>query len=384
MRDYRQDFSDFSPNIYLDCAYQGPFPRATVARIQHALALKCNPAHLDAEEYFSLPERVRTLFARLIGADTHEIAITNSATQGIGIVATGLGLRAGDEVVIASPNFPSNLFTWLHLRRLGVRVRVIRPAGDHVTPEEVLEELTPRTRVLALDWVSYTGGSRIDLAAFGDLVHRHGGIFVVDGTQGVGALPLKIHALPVDAMVVAGYKWLLGPYGTGFVYLRLGLLDRLELPVVNWMSVEGSEDFDALPIEDFTLPRAARIFDVPETPNFLNLYAMEASLEFVAQAGVETVFDHCKRLNERLAEGLRAQGFRLSDAALAQYRSTILGFRADSNESTTALHRHLREQNIAVSLRHGFIRVSPYLYNTEEDINRLLEAVGGRLAAAGI
>jgi selenocysteine lyase/cysteine desulfurase len=377
MPDYRQEFSDFSPGVYLDCAYQGPFPHSTVARIEHAVELKRRPDRLYSDEYFRLPERVRARFARLTGADPLEIAITNSATQGIGIVAAGLGLKAGDEVVIASRNFPSNLFTWLHLRRLGVRVRIVRPATDPVAPDEVIPELSPRTRVLALDWVSYTGGSRIDLATFGELAHRQGGIFVVDATQGVGAVPLDLHAVPVDAMVIAGYKWLLGPYGTGFLYLRLGIQERLELPVVNWMTVEGSEDFDALPIDNFTLPRAARIFDVPETPNFINLYGMEASLEFVDQAGVATVWDHCTRLNDRLAEGLRAAGFRLSDAARPEYRSTILGFQAGSPEQTAALHRHLRAENIAVSLRHGFIRVSPYLYNSEEDIDRLLTATRG-------
>ncbi len=375
MLDYRHEFADFSPTVYLDCAYQGPFPKSTVARVQYAIELKSHPDRLHPEEYFDLPRRVRNHIAHLVGADPVEIAITNSATQGIGIVATGLGLKAGDEVVITSRNFPSNLFPWLHLRRLGVRVRVTRPASDHVTPEELIPELNRRTRVLALDWVSYTGGSRIDLAAFGELAHGHGAMFVVDGTQGVGALPLELRHLSVDAMAVAGYKWLLGPYGTGFVYLRHGIQDRLELPVVNWMSVEGSEDFDALPIENFTLPRAARRFDVPETPNFLNLYALEASLEFVERADVKSIFDHCTRLVDRLAEGLRRQGFRLSDAARPEHRSAILGFQADSGDATAALHRHLRAQDIAVSLRHGFIRVSPYLYNNEDDIDRLLAAV---------
>ncbi len=375
MRDWRQDFSDFSPEVYLDCAYQGPFPRTTVERIHDAIEMKCHPRRLDPPEYFHLPERVRADFAKLICADPLEVAITNSATQGIGIVATGLGLKVGDEVVISSRNFPSNLFTWLHLRRLGVRVRVIRPASDHVTPDEVVPELNRRTRVLALDWVSYTGGSRIDLAALGDLAHRHGAILVVDGTQGVGAVPLNVHDLPVDVMAVAAYKWLLGPYGTGFVYLRLDLQDRLELPVVNWMTVEGSDNFDALPIEDFTLPRAARIFDVGETSNFINLSGLEASLDFVGRVGVETVNLHCTGLLERLADGLRSRGYRLSDAAVPEHRSTILGFQTESSEVTAELHQRLRAEQIAVSLRHGFIRVSPYLYNRREDIERLLSVI---------
>ena len=375
MRDYRSDFFDFAPTVYLNCAYQGPFPRATAARITQAIELKCHPDRLHPQEYFDLPDRVRARFAQLVGAAPQEIAITNSATQGVGVVATGLDLKAGDEIIISSRNFPANIFTWLHLRRRGVRVRVIRPAGDHVTLAEVEAELSARTRVVALDWVNYTSGARLDLAALADLAHRRGALLVVDGTQGVGAVPLDLRATPVDALAVAAYKWLLGPYGTGFLYLRPEVQERLDLAVVNWMTVEGSEDFDALPIEEFKLPRAARIFDVAETPNFINLNGLEASLEFIGQAGVATIYGHCSSLLDRLAAGLRERGLRLSDAARPEQRSTILAFQADSLAATEAVHRALAAERVAVSLRHGYIRVSPHLYNTEEDIERLLSVV---------
>lgn len=375
MPDYRKDFFDFSPVIYLDCAYQGPFPRVTAARIQQAIELKCHPERLEAPEFFSLPERVRGQLARLVGADTSEVALTNSATQGIGIVAAGWGLSAGDGVVIASTNFPSNLFTWLHLRRLGVTVSVLNPAAGYVSAEEVARTLTPRTRILALDWVDYATGAQIDLRALGTLVHNLGGIFVVDGTQGVGALDLAVHELPVDVVVAAAYKWLLGPYGTGFAYIRQGVLDRLQLQVPNWLTVAGSENFDALPKDRFSLPNAARVFDAPETPNFLNLYGLEASLEFIERVGVQIVREHCVRLLDRLAEGLRGMGYKLSAAAQPERSSTILGFSASSPELTERLHRRLRAENIAVSLRQGIIRVSPYLYNSEADIDRLLSLV---------
>jgi selenocysteine lyase/cysteine desulfurase len=373
MPDYRREFCDFRPTVYLDCAYQGPFPRVTVECIQRAIELKCHPERLAAAEYFDLPNRVRARIATLVGADPAEVALTNSATQGIGVIAAGLSLRPGDEIVVASSNFPSNLFTWLHLRRLGMVVHVLKAVDGAVSVEQVAAALTPRTRVLALDWVGYSSGVRIDLIAMGERVRRQGGIFVVDGTQGVGALELHLHALPVDVMAVAAYKWLLGPYGTGFVYLARALLNRLNVPVVNWFTVEGAEDFDALPTDHFTLPQEARVFDVPETGNFLNLYALEASLEFVERAGVKTVAEHCGRLLNRLAEGLRRRGYRLSAAAQPEHRSTILGFKAESLEATTKLHQKLRANDVAVSLRHGMIRVSPYLYNDDADIDRLLE-----------
>ncbi|MGD0220821.1 MAG: aminotransferase class V-fold PLP-dependent enzyme [Terriglobia bacterium] len=373
MRNYRQEFSDFSPLVYLDCAYQGPFPRVTVERIQRAVELKCRPDRLKAPEYFGLPARVRTRIARLTGARAEEIAITSSATQGIGIAAAGLGLGAGDEVVVASSNFPSNLFTWLHLRRKGVTVKVIHPAEREVTLDQVAAELTPWTRVLALDWVNYSTGFRIDLAAFGALIHHRGGILVVDGTQGVGANDLDLHALPVDLMACAAYKMLLGPYGTGFAYVARELLSKLDLPVVNWYSVEGAEDFDSLPTEEFRLIHDARVFDSGETGNFINLHALEASLEFVEGVTVPTVNAHCRGLLHRLEEGLRALGYTLSAASLPNHESTILGFHASTPGSTAVLHQKLSANHIAVSLRHGMIRVSPYLYNDEADIDRILE-----------
>ncbi len=236
--------------------------------------------------------------------------------------------------------------------------------------------LTPRTRLLALDWVSYTTGVRIDLTALGELAHRHGSLFLVDGTQGVGALELDVHALPVDVLVVAAYKWLLGPYSTGFAYLTPEVQDRLDLPVVNWLTVEGSEAFDSLPTDQFALPKTAKVFDVPATANFLNLYALDASLEFVQRAGVRTVTEHCTRLLDHLAEGVLRRGLRLSAAAGPERRSTILCFQADSPELTRKLFDRLTAQHVAVSLRHGMIRVSPYLYNTASDIDRVLETLG--------
>ncbi len=375
MRDFRLDFCGFAPTVYLDCAHQGPFPRTTVARIQQAIELKCSLARLEPPNYFEPPERVRSHLAKLVGADASEIALTNSATQGIGIIATGLTLGAGDEVVIASTNFPANVLTWLHLRRRGVVVKVLRPANGQIRLEDVAAALGPRTRVLALDWVSYITGLGIDLRALGDLMHERGGLFVVDGSQGVGAIELDLHALPVDALAVAAYKWLLGPYGTGFVYLSSEIQDQLDLQVVNWLSVEGSEDFDSLPEDELSLPKAARIFDVPETGNFLNIYALEASLEFVLRAGVRTVTEHCTGLLERLGRELRRLNYTVFYPDEPEHRSTILSFQANSPEVTAKLHKKLRTHDVAVSLRHGFIRVSPYLYNNDADIDRLLALV---------
>jgi selenocysteine lyase/cysteine desulfurase len=375
MRDYRDAFPDFSPATYLDCAYQGPFPRVTAERLRQSVEIQSHPDRLQSAEFFQLPDRVRARIARLVGADASEISLTNSATQGIGIVATGFEFSAGDEVVVSRSNFPSNLFSWLHLRRKGVGVKVLEPSRHEVTPEQVAAALTKRTRVLALDWVNYANGNRIDLVTLGGLIHERGGIFVVDGTQGVGAMQLNLHAVPVDVMACAAYKFLLGPYGTAFAYVRKDLLEKLDLPVINWYSVEGTDDFNALPRESFALKREARIFDSGETANFINLHGLDASLEFLEAVTTVAAHGHCRRLLNRLTEGLRIRGYSLPGSTPGN-ESTILGFQAATVDATAALHKKLRAHQIAVSLRQGVIRVSPYLYNDESDIERLLDFVG--------
>jgi selenocysteine lyase/cysteine desulfurase len=375
MPDYRTYFAEFGETIYLNCAYEGVFPLAAVVRAHDAIDQKCHPERMDPAEYFDLPQRVRNHLAAIIGCDEKEIALTSGATQGIGVVAAGVQLGPGDEVLVAGDNFPANLFTWLHMRRRGVQVRVLRSEGAlHV--DDVAAAFTPKTRILALDWVNYSTGRRIDLAVMGELARERGALFVVDGTQGVGALELDVHSLPVDVLAVAAYKWLLGPYGTGFVYVRKGLLDNLELKVVNWMSVDGADNFDALPVDNFRLADAARIFDVPETANFLNLSAMEASLEFVRGVGVPVVTGHCTSLLDRAAEGLKARGHILINGDRAQHPSPLLCFKCSSDEATDKLYAELKAHHVEVSLRHHRIRVSPYLYNNKEDIDRLLEIAG--------
>jgi len=376
MADYRPYFADFGGTTYLNCAYQGVFPLAAVARAHEAIDQKCHPERMDPDEYFALPERVRGHLASIIGSGRNEIALTSGATQGIGVVAAGLQLGRGDDVIVAGDNFPANLFTWLHMRRRGVNVRVLKNNEGPLTPDAVAAAFSSNTKVLALDWVNYSTGRRIDLAVMGELARERGALFVVDGTQGVGALELDVQSLPLDVLAVAAYKWLLGPYGTGFVYVRKELLDRLELKVVNWMSVDGAEDFDALPVENFRLADAARIFDAPETANFINLSAMEASLEFVRRVGVPAVTRHCTVLLDRAAQGLQARGHILANDDRLQLPSPLLCFRCDSDNATDRIYAELKAHHVEVSLRHHRIRVSPYLYNNTEDIDHLLEVAG--------
>ncbi len=367
MHDYRTDFADFEGVAYLNCASHGPFPRVTVEAIHEAIALKERPDRIRDDIYFRLPAEVRAELGGLLGAAPECFAITNGASDGVFAVARGLDWQPGDEVLAPEGDFPSNFYSWSQLSGRGVTLQV-------VAPERLAEAVGPRTRVVAASWVSYNTGYRLDLAALGRACRQHGALLLTDLSQAAGALDFRLEELPVDAAVGCGYKWLLSPYGTGFAYFRPELLERLHVTDVYWQSVEGAEDFNRLPRQNWRLAPGARRFDSVETASYLNLYAMRASLRFLRQAGPGAVERHAMALLDRLLECL-PRGFRPASSLDPQRRSTVLTIEAESPGATRAAYERVRAAGVIVSLREDHIRVSPNLYNVAGDIARLIQAM---------
>jgi len=372
----RDDFFDFDGWTYLNCAYQGPLPRVSAAAIEEALDLKRRPYRLPESLLVELPSRVRTLAARLLGAETGEIALATGATHGLNLAAAGLPLQPGDEVLLGPGEFPSNLFPWrYHSVRRGYTARVVETAGPYPQVEDYRSAATDRTRALSVAQVSYSTGYRADLPALSHLCKEHGWYLVVDACQAVGSLAFSVADFQPDILATGGYKWLLSPYGTGFTYVRKGLIDELEVPVVYWMGLESAEDFNNLSRQTMTFAASARRFDVPETASFLNLFGMERSLEYLLDVGVENIERHHTALLARLADGLPA-GFTLSGDRSPEHRSGIVFLTGEDGDATAAAHQRLREARVHTSLREGRIRVSPNVYNDEGDVDRLLSELG--------
>jgi selenocysteine lyase/cysteine desulfurase len=363
-KEMNDQFSGFEGRAYLNCAYQGPFPRETSDAIREAIVLKEQPHRITEEIYFSLPNEVRAELGALIGASPNRLALTNGASNGIFAVASGLDWRAGDQVLLAEKDFPSNFYSWANLSRLGVETVVV-PAG------ELLARLGPRTRVLCVSWITYNQGARLDLKALGDACRANGTLLVADLSQGAGALPIDLESLPVDVAVGCGYKWLLSPYGTGFTYFTPAALERVRVTDVYWESVEGAEDFNHLPREGWRMAGDARRFDSVETASFLNLYGMRASLRFLRRVGPATIERHVQGLFQHLLPRL-PEGFRAADS-----QSTILAVEGRDPEATRQAFERARAAGVIVSMRQDRIRVSPHLYNSTADMDRLIGALHG-------
>ena len=308
----------------------------------------------------------RPLLARLLGGAPEEYALVTSTGAGIGIAAAGYAWQPGDNMVLPADEHWNNTFPWLALRERGVDVRIVPVGADQrVDPDLVADRVDGRTRMLAIAAVRHTTGYRADLKALSRIAHDRGALFVVDGVQAAGVVPLNVVDDGIDVLAGAGFKWLLGMHGTGYLYVRQGAWDRIRPVMPGMFSAE----------DDLTeirwLPGAQRY----ETGSlaYALFHAWTAGLEMILEIGVSAIHARVLDLTDRLLSGLLAQGVTVvTPADRREERSAIVSFTAGSVAANQALHTRLLERNIAVAVRGGRIRVSPSFYNTEEEIDRLL------------
>lgn len=369
---FAQRFSSFEGHAYLAAASQGPLPLAAARAGKEALRLQEQPWRLQTSADHAAIREARGLAARLLGARDESVALVTGAGAAVNVAARGLELAEGDEVLIPRHEFPSNDFPWRWLARRGVRVRVVEPdrSAGAVSPSQLAAEIGPRTRVVAFSQVSYLHGGCIDPGPVVDAARRVGALTVVDGSQAAGALPFDFGASGVDVYAVSGYKYLLGPVGTGLGLFAPAALDRLAVGDINWLTVVGAENECDLPTAVELRPGAVR-YDAHETSSLNNLLPFAESLRLVLEATPAKVQAHARALCDRILGELPA-GWEPASPMEPEARSHILCLRGPSAARTEAAFEALRAAKVVTSLRGGRIRVAPHLYNGAEDVNRLL------------
>jgi selenocysteine lyase/cysteine desulfurase len=379
--DFRESFYDFDDAVYLNLAGQAPIPRVSCKALEKAAEWKKLPQRIPEEMYFSLPKRVRELLAQLLSAAPEEFALTTGASGGLQAVAQGIAWRPEDEVLVTRGEFPAHLSTWAPLAQGGrLKLRVVAPSGRFLTTEDVVRAIGPQTRLVSISHVRFDDGSRIDPRPIADAVHTVGGFLLLDASQSAGAVPMRVRDTGADFLVASGYKWILSTYGTGFFWIRRELIEQMVRQPFYWMAHAAASDFNALTSaggDHRPVAEHASRWDAAETTSFFNLAVMEASLEFVLRAGVETVWRHNTALIEQLFERLPVDRCIVSSPADQNLRGPYGCFAARSPEKTQAIYQQLREAKIFTSLRGNAIRVAPYLYNSERDIDRLIGLISG-------
>lgn len=373
----REAFGDFDGRAWLNCAHQGPLPLAAAEAGREAIDWKVSPGRLTQERFDGVPRRLRELLGRLIGVPAEEVILGNGASRGLHLLANGLPLASGDEVLLMGGDFPSDLLPWLALRKRGAEVRCETPADHVFSVDEVRALVSPRTRVLCLPWVHSFSGAVIDLAGVGSLCRERGITFIANVTQGLGALELDLPALPVDAVTCAGWKWLCGPYATGFCWIRPEIRNSLTHNQAYWLATLTAEDLGRADL-DPRPPEAdnPRRYDIFSPANFFNYVPWAESLELLLDTGPEAIAAHDRALVDRLLDGLDRESFEVLSPEVPERRSTLIFVSHRERNRNQEIHRHLDRAGIDLSFRRGSLRFSPHFYNTDDDIDRALAALG--------
>lgn len=372
MRD--ADFGPFDGRVWLNCAHQGPLARPAAEAARAAIAAKVAPHRMPDEAFAETPARLKRSLARLIGADARDIILGNSTSYGLHVVANGFPWMAGDEVVLVEGDFPASLLPWVALEARGVNTRFVRPRNGTVEPGDLAAVLTPATRVACVTWVSSFTGHALDLDALGEVCRARGVALIVNASQALGARTLDVGRAPVDAVSCCGFKWLCGPYGTGFCWMRPELRARLEPHQHYWLAHQADRPLDRMraleprPVSEL----GAAAFDVFCPASFLNVEPWTAAIEHLLDIGLEAIARHDDGLVERLVSGLDHARYRLISPAGGPARSTLVVCTHVEAARNPDIVGRLYAAGVDVALREGNIRISPHLYNTTEDIDRAL------------
>jgi selenocysteine lyase/cysteine desulfurase len=364
----REEFLVTENYVYFNHAAVGVPPKSTLEAIETFVRAQARAGVLGTFPYEVDMPRSRERIGRFVGASGEEIAIVPNTSHGANLVALGIGWKPGDGVLLCDNEFPANAIPWLALRARGVEVTELETQNERLTPDRLRRELRPNTRAVAVSWVSYGDGYRHDLAALAEVAHAAGALLCVDAIQGLGAFPLDVRATGVDALYTGAAKWLLGLQGVGFLYVRRELIDRLNLALPGWRSVE-----DMWAFHDHEQPYSAHALRFEGgTPSFLGTLSMTASIDVLERAGLEAIGAHVLQLTDRLVEGLGRAGAEVLTLRGEGISSGIVTFRMPGCESV-ALGRAIQREGVITTWRPSGIRIAPHGYNTFGEIDRLLE-----------
>ncbi|GAB3759410.1 aminotransferase class V-fold PLP-dependent enzyme [Spirosoma pomorum] len=370
---------------YINCATRSPYSKAVEQAGHDALRQHANPFGLRPDDFFSGAARVRSLFSKLINNDDPDrIAVIPSVSYGMAVVARNLahkpGIQRGQRIVLVDSEFPSDVYAWDHVcQELGLMITVVPMPSD--TPkgprwnDRVLEAIGPDTALVVAPPTHWMYGIRFDLEAIGQRAREVGAWLAVDGTQAVGALPFDLATVQPDALICAGYKWLMGPYSLGLAYFGPAFDDGIPLEE-SWMNRLNSNQFHRLMERQPAYGPKAFRYNVGETTNFIQMPMLEASLNQLLDWQPDRIQAYCKDLMAPAWAALEQLGCYIEPEQGTRGRSNhLVGLWLPDHADPMAVQQALQAENVSVSARAQVLRIAPHLYNTPDDANALVRVL---------
>ncbi len=366
---------------YLNTAYMAPLHTNVLEAGAHSYRRQANPLNLGIDAMFGEVDRLRSLFAKLVGCHQPDrVAVFPAASYGLASVARNVPLTRGASVVVLQDQFPSNVYAWKRAcATAGATLRTVKApsiseAGGRAMSwnQRILEAIDHTTAAVALPNVHWSDGTLFDLAAIRTRTLEVDALLVVDGTQSVGVVPLDLKELQLDALICAGYKTLLGPYGTAFGYFG-PRFDGGEPIEETWIARKNSTDFaNLVDYQDAYQPHALR-YEAGGRSNFITVPMMTAAIHLLLEWTPEAISAYCTDLTATVPVQLKEHGFWIEQAN--QRSPQLFGIRMPSGVNVNRVFEGLTQRKIAVSLRGDALRVSPHLHNTADEIQAFVEAL---------
>lgn len=363
---------------YLNTAYMSPLMHGVVAAMQAGTATKVQPWTFSPDDFFSVSETARTLAGRIFKTNPQNIAIINSVSYGIQTAANNLPLAAGQEILVLDAQFPSNIYPWRDLaaRKEGV-LRSLSYPKDGTWTQAVLDAITDKTAIIATAHMHWANGEVLDLMAVRTAADKVGAALVLDLTQSLGALPFNTEAVKPDFAVAASYKWMMGPYTSAFLYVDPKWQNGFPMEF-NWMNRKGSQNFSKLTeyVDDYQ-PGALR-YDMGEKANPALLGGVSAALTQVLEWGIDNIAQSLSVKTNHLASALTGIGLTPLGAEIRSPHYLGVGF---PKAPPKDILNRLAAENIYVSIRGDFMRVTPHVFVTDSDMARFIERLEFHLGA---
>ena len=366
----REKFETDDAIAYFNTANLSPLLHRVRAAGEESLLRRAKPWTISPKDWFPDVEALRAAVGRLIGATAEDVALVPATSYGLAALARNLSAGPGERVLVLDEEFPSNYYTWKRLtERTGAELVVVEREPGETWTEAILDEIDERVAIASLPNVHWTNGALVELEQIAPVLREAGSTFVVDASQSLGAMPLDVAALRPDALVTVGYKWLLGPYSLGLLYLDPALQDGEPLEE-NWLARRGSDDFTRLVDYQDAYEPGARRFDVGERSNFHLVPMLLAAVEQLLEWEVPRIAATLKTVTDEIVARIETLGLSAPQARAPH----MLGLEFPP-EAARRVAASLAEASVIASVRGSSLRIAPHLHVSNADVDRLVDVV---------